>query len=137
MERIEINGVWYVREDSQFSKTLTIGENDVTHYRGIVHESEDYCFEATKLYKDFTTGQDYDDIEIKIAFKERGVPQKDWKTEYWDHAGFFQGILKNHPESINIVRKEFGADAEGMEIFKAFLETFKAFLVYLQKIHWL
>jgi hypothetical protein len=130
MERIEINGAWYVREDSQVSKTLTIGENDVTHYRGIVHESEDYCFEASKLYKDFTTGQDYDDIEIKIAFKERGVPQKDWKTEYWDHTGFFQGILKNHLESINAVREKFSGDSGGVE-------AFKAFLVYLQKIHWL
>ncbi len=130
MERIEINGVWYVREDSQSAKTLTIGENDVTHFRSIVHESDDYYFEASKIYKDFTSGQDYDDIAIEVAFKEKGVPQKDWRTEYWDHAGFFQGILKNHPESINIVRKEFGADAYGIEIFKAFL-------VYLQKIHWL
>ncbi len=130
MERIEINGVWYVREDSQVSKTLTIGEDDVTHYRGIDYESEDYCFEATKLYKDFTSGQDYGDIDIKIAFKERGVPQKDWKTEYWDHTGFFQGILENNLESIDAVRKEFNGDNEGVE-------AFKAFLVYLQEINWL
>jgi hypothetical protein len=130
MERIEIKGVWYVREDLQSPKTITIRENDVTHFRGVVHESEDYCFEASKIYKDFTTGQDYDGVEIKITFKERGVPQKDWRTEYWDHTAFFQGILKNHPGSINVIQKEFNGDNEGIEIFKAFL-------VYLQKIHWL
>ena len=130
MERIEINGVWYVREDSQVSKTLIIGEDDVTHYRGIVHESDNYCFEASKLYKDFTSGQDHDDIAIEVTFKERGVPQKDWKTESWDHMGFFRGVLKNNKISIDAVRKEFNGDNEGVE-------DFKAFLVYLQKIHWL
>jgi hypothetical protein len=130
MERIEINGVWYVREDSQSPKTLTIGENDVTHFRGIVHESDNYCFEASKLYKDFTSGQDYDDIAIEVTFKEKGVPQKEWRTEYWDSVSFFLGILKNHPGSINTLQDEFSKDAEGIGIFKAFL-------VYLQKIHWL
>jgi hypothetical protein len=130
MERIEINGVWYVREDSQSPKTLTIGENDVTHYRGIVHESDNYCLEASKLYKDFTSGQDYDDIAIEIAFKEKGVPQKDWRTEHWDAGGFFLNVLANHPQSINTLQAEFDEDKEGIEIFKAFL-------VYLQKIHWL
>jgi hypothetical protein len=133
MERIEINGVWYVREDSQSPKTLTIGENDVTHYRGIVHESDNYRFEASKLYKDFTSGQDYDGIAIEVTFKlmEGRTPlHLKERIEYWDSVSFFQGVLANHPQSINIVRDGFDEDKEGIEIFKAFL-------VYLQKIHWL
>jgi hypothetical protein len=130
MERIEINGVWYVREDSHPQQTTSLTEDDVTHYRSVVHESDNYCFEASKLYKDFTSGQDYDDIAIEIAFKEKGVPQKDWKTDYWDSVSFFHGVLENNPQSINTLRDRFDEDKEGIEIFKAFL-------VYLQKIHWL
>lgn len=135
MERIEINGVWYVREDSQLQQTppLTeedvtyfIGEDDVTHFKGIAYECDNYCFEASKL----TKHQELDDVVIEITFKERGISPKEWKTESWDHIGFFQGILENNLGSIDSVREGFNEDSEGVRLFKAFL-------VYLQKIHWL
>jgi hypothetical protein len=108
MERIEINGVWHVREDSQSPKTLTIGENDVTHFRGIVHESDNYCFEASKLYKDFTSGQDHDDIAIEVTFKEKGVPQKEWRTEYWDSVSFFLNLAGIPPSSKRMENRILG-----------------------------
>jgi len=47
--RIEINGVWYVREDQP--KTLL--ENlDPIGFEGYVVENKDFCFEATRLVGD-------------------------------------------------------------------------------------
>ena len=50
-DRIQVDGVWYVRESSTLSIT-EIKPRDVTNTLGCVWESDDWCFEATVILND-------------------------------------------------------------------------------------
>ena len=50
MDRIEINGVWYVKEDKPTTPDLT--EKDLTFTKSCVYETGDYCWEASLISKD-------------------------------------------------------------------------------------
>jgi hypothetical protein len=116
-ERIQINGVWYVKE--QPDAKLEPQSVDVTHTQSIIYEDQDYCFEAT-ITIDPETGQPlYDEIgmDVKVTDKTNGKP---WIELYWDHGGFFRGCYERNPESIESLKQSLN-DA-GVENFIAFLQ---------------
>lgn len=92
MERIQINGEWYVKETS--SETV---ELDFTHTESLIYETTKYCFEVSRIYRD-------DDITfyngINIEFTDKRYPREEWKTEYWDNDLFIIGVYENDESCI-------------------------------------
>ena len=95
--RIEINGVWYVREEQPIEKI----ELDATSYNGRVYESDLYCFEVTQILND--DGLPYDDCYIEVTDKR----VKPWKVEHIDNPKWFIGVLENNPESMEEANEMF------------------------------
>ena len=120
MDRIEINGVWYVKEAIKEHIEL-----DPTHYEGYVIENSDFCFEATRIFKDDGTLYD-DNCSIECTDK-RSSDRKDWETEHWDNNEWLRGVLKNNPKSMT----ELGFMGNENVLF------FQAFLQYLTDKGWL
>ena len=67
-DRIQINGVWYKREEPETPK-YEISDINVIKSISYVFETTDFCFEATKLSKD--VGEVFFD-SIDIEFTEIG-----------------------------------------------------------------
>lgn len=114
MERINVNGVWYVREDSSHEEE----ENNIEiyNYIGCNCETSDYSWEATRHLKD--DGKTFYD-EIGMAFTDKKKKIED----YWDSNAFFKGVLENDPESIASLKES--VDTNGEIAFKEFLKLLK------------
>ena len=119
MERIEINGVWYVRENTKENIIL-----DPTHFDGCVVENDNFAFEATRIFKD--DGTPYEGLTIECTDK-RFENRKDWKVEHWDNDNWLRGILNNNPDSWKELPEMGSGDIH-------FLQTF---LQYLKDKEWL
>ena len=95
--RIEIDGVWYTREDNTTPEVIPQLDPSIS-YEGLVFESDLYCFEATRLRDD--DGEFYDK-ECSIKFTDKSIIHDiDKFQEYWDNAEWMIGILNNDPEAI-------------------------------------
>ena len=116
-DRIEINGVWYIREDLANKEEEEAFE--LNFYQGATHEDDKYCWEATRLYKTDLESLFYDDIDIK--FTDKSV--KPWKEEHWDNNVWMKGVLDNDPDSMRDA-KESMCD-NGIKTFKIFLNKLK------------
>lgn len=108
-DRIQINGVWYVKED-QAQEPIKL---DPSEFKGIVVENEDFCFEATTTFK--YNGDSYDHIDINFTDKR----VKPWKEELWDNNAWMRGVLNNNPESLKAL-PDIGSD--GIRYLQAFLK---------------
>jgi hypothetical protein len=127
-ERIQVNGIWYVRETNPTSE-IEIKEKDITFSMERIWESSDWCFVATVIMKDDaeTLDDHYPDPYIKITDK-RPADRKDWIEDDVDNPNFMFGVLEGNPESMIDANEMF--DKQG-------LEEFRAFLLYLNSIGWL
>ena len=117
-DRIQIDGVWYVREDKIEDEPINL---DVVETQGCLVENEDFCYEATRIAND--KGGFYDGVDIKVTDKR----EKPWKEDYWDNNNWMLGILENNPDSL-----------EELEHYTR--DNFKflqAFLQYLKDKEWL
>ena len=83
-DRIQINGVWYIREDLQQDIEEDV-ELDTTDFEGCAYENRDYCWEATRIQR--TGGDFYEDIDIKFTDKRN----KPWVEDHWDNNNWFRG----------------------------------------------
>jgi hypothetical protein len=103
-DRIEINGVWYVRETSSTPppSIIEIDESLLTTTQQIIYEDGDYCFVASRIYK--TDERFYDDFAIEITDK-RSKDKSTWKEEYLDNVYFLHHLKNNHPGSIEEMSK--------------------------------
>jgi hypothetical protein len=119
-DRIEINGVWYVREDAITDSLdhLESEEMDLIFSEECCYETDKYCFIASRIRKD----EDgfYPDIDIKFTDKRSGS-RDTWKEEYWDNNNWFKRILEGDPESVESLDKETELCKEGKRQFKRFL----------------
>ena len=114
MDRIQINGVWYVRETQEQEIIL----DDLTKTLNIIYENGNYSWEATRIYKD--DGETfYDTFDVEFTDKTK-TP---WHTEYWDNMSFFKGVLENDAHSMILAKETM--DNEGIKHFKAFLKYLK------------
>ena len=121
MDRIEINGVWYVKEEYVKEDKLDLTEKDVTFSKSCVYETGDYCWEAVMLSKD--NGENfYPDLDIKFTDKDIDT------TEYWDNPFWLNHILDGDQVAIEEARKDMSDQG---------LEDFTAFLKFLKKENWL
>ena len=110
-DRIQINGVWYVREDiSEEQKDIEVTYSMSCHY-----ETDDYFWEATRLMKDDEISY-YPDIDIKFTDKRN----KPWKEEYWDNNTWMVGVMNDDPDAMKDARETMCE--QGIKDFKLFLK---------------
>jgi hypothetical protein len=108
-DRIQINGIWYIRED-QVQESI---ELDLTEFEGVVVENDCFCFEATRIRKN--SGGYHSNIDMKFTDKR----VKPWKEDNWDSNDWMRGVLRNDPESLeNLPIK----DPKDIKYFQAFLQ---------------
>ena len=91
--RIQVDGVWYVREDSIKPSDFEFNIKDITFYKGCVYENETSCFDVSKL-------DNYPDtLSIKYTDK-RPSDREDWTEQDWDNVSWIKGLIEENPESI-------------------------------------
>jgi len=91
--RIQVDGVWYVREDSIKPSDFEFNIKDITFYKGCVYENETSCFDVSKL-------DNYPDtLSIKYTDK-RPSDREDWTEHDWDNVSWIKGLIEENPESI-------------------------------------
>ena len=94
-DRIQINGVWYIKEPEDAipeSETL-----DLTYFEGCVHETDKYCFEVTRIYRDYDANNFYsDNVDVKFTDKRT----KPWKIDNWDSVDWLRGIYDTDMRAI-------------------------------------
>jgi hypothetical protein len=128
MERIQINGEWFVKE-SDIKGILNVeDELDLvpTHTESLIVESSNFCFDASVCYRANDEGF-YDQIDIVLTDK-RASRRQDWKTEHWDSMEWFKGIYENDPDSIKMAKESL--DDEGLKVFRHLIK-------HLVKREWL
>ena len=114
-DRIQIDGVWYVKESNvkPTTKKVEIDDADITKYKGATYETDDYCWEATKMYKE--DGSLYSGLDIKFTDKAVDLSEgRHWNNDLW-----MRGVLESDPEALEEAREVM--DEEGIAYFQAFL----------------
>jgi hypothetical protein len=118
MDRIQINGIWYVPENSQ---DVVVIEPDREECYTI--ENSDFYLKAIRFF-DQENNSFFDDIDIHFIDKRYNKP-KDQET--WDNNDWMIGVLKGDEASM----------AELPDIGGSGLATLRAFLKYLVEKDWL
>ena len=97
-DRIEVNGVWYIKEESDVESTISQLEPGV-RYDGFVFESNLYAFDCTRIYDE--DGNLYKDGDVSIKFTDKSVVHDITEyQEHWDNINWMCGILENEAEAI-------------------------------------
>jgi hypothetical protein len=109
--RIQINGEWYVKESTITDKKLEIEDSDIARFEGAVYENKDYCWEATKDYRN--DGTLYEGVNIKFTNKSTG------KIEYWDNDDWMVRVHENEVAAMETARESMSE--EGVAHFQAFI----------------
>lgn len=113
--RIQIDGVWYVKENTIKKPKIELYP---THFEGCVVENNDFCFEATRIFKD--DGTPYEDSVSIERTDKRFENRKDWIVEHWDSTSWMRGILNNNADSWKEL-PDMGKN-ENTEFLQAFLQ---------------
>ena len=103
-DRIEINGVWYVKESILKNQTQKLPEMDFTHgmEKYLIYEDDNICLDARKDVTNETS--DY----IEVNFTNKNI--KPWKEDTWDNKSFLRGIAIEDSESMESLRNETDAE---------------------------
>ena len=117
-DRIQIDGVWYVKEDNQKDEPI---ELDVIETHVCLVENTNFCYEATRMIKE--EGVFYDDIDIKVTDKR----EKPWKEDHWDNNNWMRGVLEYDSQSWKELPDLGGEDTKFL----------MAFLQHLKDKEWL
>ena len=118
MNRIQINGIWYVPENSQ---DVVVIEPDREECYTV--ENSDFYFKAIRIF-DHEQNSFFDDIDIHFIDKR---PNKPKQQDTWDNNDWMIGILKNDDASMEDLP----------DIGRSGLATLKAFLQFLVDKDWL
>ena len=116
-DRIQIDGVWYVKESNATPKSVEIKDTQVIKFKGATYETNNYCWEATKIYKD--DGTLYSGLDVKFTDKTVNP----WKDSHWDNDKWMEGVLENNPDSLKEAYEVM--NEEGVAHFQAFLNKIK------------
>jgi hypothetical protein len=129
MNRIQINGDWYIKEDQLVEiKNVPqnlIDEDNIIHAKSCLYESDNYAWEATLIRKD-NSDTYYDGVDIKFTDKRI----KPFKEEYWDNISWIIDIYNNFPTGESSLSALESMDINGVQIFREFIG-------YLIKIGWI
>ena len=117
--RIQIDGTWYVKEQSD--PVVKERQVEVFEYKRLVYEDQRFCFEATI---DLADSGKLDLIQVT------NKQVKPWKEEIWDNGFFIAGCLNRNSDSLLSLRGESGFNDDDVE-------NFIAFLIEIEKRGWL
>lgn len=118
MNRIQINGIWYVPENSQ-----DVVEIEPDREECYTVENSDFYFKAIRIF-DQEQNSFFDDIDIHFIDKR---PNKPKQKDTWDNNDWMIGILKGDDASMEDLP----------DIGRSGLATLKAFLQFLVDKDWL
>ena len=118
MNRIQINGIWYVPENSQ---DVVVIEPDREECYTV--ENSDFYFKAIRIF-DQEENSFFDNIDIHFIDKR---PNKPKQQDTWDNNDWMIRILKNDNASMEDLP----------DIGRSGLATLKAFLKFLVDKDWL
>lgn len=118
MNRIQINGIWYVPENSQ---DVVVIEPDREECYTV--ENSDFYFKAIRIF-DQEENSFFDDIDIHFIDKR---PNKPKQKDTWDNNDWMIGILKGDEASMEDLP----------DIGRSGLATLRAFLQFLVDKDWL
>ena len=122
-DRIQINGVWYKREEDSIEETESTFW-DITTYIGKVAESKLYVFKAEKIYRDENGGGFLSGVDIEFTDKRI---LGEWIEDLWDNDIWMRGVLNDDPDALKELRKSVCEQGE---------KEFKEFLTILQEEGW-
>lgn len=100
-DRIEINGVWYVREDAT-KPSIEEAEVDfldfeITQTRELIIETDDFIMKGTVIVDD----------DDRLCMPSIDVDFKYIRdAEYWDNDLFLRGIALGEPEYLGMINSE-------------------------------
>ena len=114
-DRVQIDGVWYVREDCP-KEEVTVDIDTLVDIKGCIYENSDFCWEATVLCRDYESGEIQPEVDIKFTDK-RVMP---WKEDYWDSNYWLAQLCEGNPEVM--ARAEELMGPKGVKQFQAFLK---------------
>lgn len=121
-DRIQVDGVWYVRETSTLP-IVEIDEKSITNTLGCVWESDNWCFQATVILRDEAeTLQDIYTMGLDIVVTDkRPADRKDWiEHDPCDNSAWFIGVLEGNPDSMPEAREMM--DEQGIAEFRGFIK---------------
>jgi hypothetical protein len=127
--RIQINGVWYVKEEASpndVETTLKEINIDPIKFLGFLSENDFFCFEATVMTNsEYEKKLLFNDVSIKVTDKR----ESPFKDDFWDNPGWMGGVLENNPDSLSELTKDSWTDYD--------IRYLQAFLKGLKDIGWL
>ena len=112
-DRIQIDGVWYVKEDNQNDEPIKL---EVIETQGYLVENTNFSYEATRIGND--KGGFYDGVDIKVTDKR----EKPWKEDHWDNNNWMRGVLEYDSQSWKEL-PDLGS--EDIKFLMAFLQYLK------------
>jgi hypothetical protein len=118
--RIQVNGVWYVKEDDiQDLASQRDEEIAVTNSLQCTYEVIDWCFEASILLQDdaIDLSDTNGDPWIKVTDKRSSDPAR-WIEHDIDNTIWMLGVLDGDRDSMRLVYEIFNND--GIYHFRAF-----------------
>ena len=123
-DRIEVNGVWYIKEESDVVYTISqLGPG--IKYDGFVFESDLYAFDCTRIYDD--DGNLYKDGNVCIKFTDKskysGLGNNEI-VEIWDNANWMCGVLEDDVGAIEEAMESLCS--QGLVELKEVLTTLRA-----------
>lgn len=99
-ERIQVNGHWYILEDSDTY------EFNITEAESIALETDTSCFEMSVL-----KGGLYPSIQ----YTDKRVDRPDWEEETWDGEVWMRGVLEGDEHSLKQLEDLTKEDAEAVK----------------------
>lgn len=120
MDRIQINGIWYIPENSQ---TQNIPQIEPEREESYTVENSDFSFKAIRFF-DQEENSFFNDIDIVFKDKRHNKLNKE---DLWDNNDWMIGVLKGDDASMEDLP----------DIGRSGLATLRAFLQYLVDKDWL
>ena len=112
-DRIQIDGVWYVREDNIEDEPIKL---EVVETQGYLVENTNFSYDATRIAND--EGGFYEGVDIQVTDKR----SKPWKEDNWDNNNWMRGVLEYDPVSWKEL-PDLGS--EDIKFLMAFLQYLK------------
>ncbi len=125
-DRIQINGVWYVKADSYVDKpipTISVSlfdEDGIIYNQNCMFETADFIFRAVVLIDGDGELKYKNSLYIEFIDK-RPEP---WKEEHWDNPTWLNGVILNNTDSIKVL--------EELKMSPSAIATFRDFLIYIR-----
>lgn len=118
--RIQINGVWYVKEDDIQDLTPKLDEEiAVTDSLQCTYEVTDWCFEASILLQDDAIDLSDTNGDPWIKVTDKKPDMLEWKEQDVDSANWMLDVLEGDYDSMKEAYEIFNND--GIYHFRAFI----------------